>query len=605
MYLAHFGLETEPFKITPNTKFFYSGTQRGEILEALLYAITTGEGIIKVVGEVGSGKTMICRMLDTQLPKSVVSIHILNPSMGRDEILNTLATELGVSLDKDQQSHSIIRVLQENLIQRYSDGQQVIVFIDEAQAMPIETLEEVRLLSNLETDTHKLLQIVMLGQPELDEQLADPAVRQLRERITYSFFLAPFAQEAVREYIALRLKIAGYRGPDPFSDGAIKLISKYSHGIIRRINILADKSLLAAYASGSHTVSRKEIRSAIQDSQIKADKVGRTRVLRRYLYASSVAAALLVGVFVADWLQPGMRNSLSDPAAESVVQTMPDLSESDQSAERVGSRPEEVEGPDPQSIETSDLIDRSLGASTELAAQEIVQEEMDGLLGAVQQVNELASASIDSPEGESLGVIESFQSDEAAELNLNPGAESVAELDEAASLEGNDSGLIQIVEWESLQNEAEPDIPVQGQITPSMAELVAQAETQPMTDEEAFAMAMPVPPTAPLLERRRAATAAWLRATPRDYWTLQIVTAQNLDEGRRLLEWVNLELGTDELFVYYTGRPLANKYAVSYGSFASASEANMALAQISDEARRYGAYPRLVNSISSLNQEFQ
>lgn len=266
MYLEHFGLNTRPFRITPNTEFFYPGCRRGEILDALIYAVISGEGIVKVVGEVGSGKTMLCRVLETRLPDNVDSIHVLNPSLGRDEMLHTIAEELGIAVPADERAGNIIRLLRERLIAAYAAGRQVVLFIDEAQAVPLDTLEEVRLLSNLETDTHKLLQIVLLGQPELDQNLALPRTRQIRERITHGFNLPPMNREVVREYVMFRMRTAGYRGPDPFSDEAIKMIATASRGVTRLINILADKALLAAFAADTHSVGKAHVSAAIRDS---------------------------------------------------------------------------------------------------------------------------------------------------------------------------------------------------------------------------------------------------------------------------------------------------------------------------------------------------
>ncbi|OQY75212.1 MAG: hypothetical protein B6D47_01670, partial [Rhodocyclaceae bacterium UTPRO2] len=233
MYLEHFGLSEAPFRITPHTDFFFEGANRGATLEALLYAITHDEGIVKVSGEVGSGKTMLCRVLIERLPKNVETIHLANPSLSRDEILFTLADELQVNLATNRVS-AVMRALQEHLIDLYAQGRQVVVLIDEAHAMPAETLEEIRLLSNLESNRHKLLQIVLFGQPELNEVLGRTEMRQLKERITHNFTLEPLVRSDVAQYIGFRMRAAGYRGPDVFSPAALKLISAASLGRTRR-----------------------------------------------------------------------------------------------------------------------------------------------------------------------------------------------------------------------------------------------------------------------------------------------------------------------------------------------------------------------------------
>ncbi len=179
MYLEHFGLNEAPFRITPHTEFFFAGGNRGATLEALIYAITHDEGIVKVSGEVGSGKTMLCRMLMERLPEHVDTIYLANPTLSRDEILYAIVDELGLEVAQER-STAVIRALLQHLIGLYAEGRHVVLLIDEAHAMPPETLEQIRLLSNLETQRHKLLQIVLFGQPELNEILGRHACASSR-----------------------------------------------------------------------------------------------------------------------------------------------------------------------------------------------------------------------------------------------------------------------------------------------------------------------------------------------------------------------------------------------------------------------------------------
>ncbi len=293
MYLTHFGLNEAPFRITPHTEFFFSGANRGATLEALLYAITHDEGIVKVTGEVGSGKTMLCRVLVERLPKNVETIYLANPSLSRDEILHVLAADLQIE-SRGERVTIMLRALQERLIKLYAAGRRVVVLIDEAHAMPIETLEEVRLLSNLESNRHKLLQIVLFGQPELDEHLAAPNMRQLKERITHSFRLEPLVRSDVESYIDFRMRAAGYRGPNVFAPAAMKMIARVSEGLTRRINILADKSLLAAFADSTHQVGAKHARAAVRDSEFDGRRWGAPNAW--WLVGAGLAAGLLAGV---------------------------------------------------------------------------------------------------------------------------------------------------------------------------------------------------------------------------------------------------------------------------------------------------------------------
>ncbi|WP_301103199.1 AAA family ATPase [Propionivibrio sp.] len=266
MYLDHFGLREAPFRITPHTEFFFAGANRGATLEALIYAITNDEGIVKVSGEVGSGKTMLCRMLLEKLPDNVETVYLANPSLLRDEILHAIAEELHAPLPEGR-SHQLLRALQDRLIEIYAAGRQVVVMIDEAHAMPAETLEEIRLLSNLESNRHKLLHIVLFGQPELDAHLRKTNMRQLKERITHNFALEPLHRNDIASYLMFRIRAAGYHGPDLFTEGAIQRISKASEGLTRRINILADKALLSAFAENRHLIDARQVKAAINDAQ--------------------------------------------------------------------------------------------------------------------------------------------------------------------------------------------------------------------------------------------------------------------------------------------------------------------------------------------------
>lgn len=267
MYYEHFGLSQPPFKITPNTDFFFGGGNRGPILEALIYAISQGEGIVKVTGEVGSGKTMLCSMLQTRLSEQVETIYLANPSVSPDEILHAIAFELQLEIPRDSSRLAVMHAIQDYLLKRHAEGRRVVLFVEESQGMPIATLEEIRLLSNLETKSDKLLQIVLFGQPELDENLQQNQIRQLKERITHSFRLEPLTAAETREYLMFRLRTAGYRGPDLFTDAIVREIARISGGLTRRINLIADKALLAAFAENTHTLRQKHIDAAVRDSE--------------------------------------------------------------------------------------------------------------------------------------------------------------------------------------------------------------------------------------------------------------------------------------------------------------------------------------------------
>ena len=295
MYLEHFGLAQAPFKITPHTEFFFSGANRGATLDALIYAIRAGEGLVKVTGEVGAGKTMLCRVLIEKLPANVETIYLAIPSLTRDEILQAIAADLKLKT-KTLNTAGVLEKIQANLIKLHGQGRQVVVLIDEAHAMPLETLEELRLLSNLETNRDKLLQIVLFGQPELDQHLAKPHMRQVKERITHSFFLRPMPKKDIGDYLNFRLRAAGYHGPDVFTERCISMITSVSEGLTRRINILADKTLLAAYADGTYTVEPRHVTAAIEDSDFSRPRWW-SRALAWVLGGSVAVAALAFSVW--------------------------------------------------------------------------------------------------------------------------------------------------------------------------------------------------------------------------------------------------------------------------------------------------------------------
>ncbi len=326
MYYAHFGLKEPPFKITPNTDVFYTGGNRGAVLDALIYAINSGEGIVKVVGEVGSGKTMLCRMLQTMLPAKVESIFLANPSVAPEDVLHAIAFELQLKLPKNADRLKVMQVLQAHLLARHAAGKQVVIFVEEAQGMPLATLEEIRLLSNLETKHDKLLQIVLFGQPELDENLNQINIRQLRERITHSFNLSPLQTKEIGEYLIFRLRAAGYFGPHLFTKNAISKIAASAEGLVRRINILADKSLLAAFAENEYQVTPKHVQAAIGDSEfgVEASKK-QAKKSQMLMLGALLALGLALGYGMSLWTQKSAKLAQTNLTKQTSVVVKPTL----------------------------------------------------------------------------------------------------------------------------------------------------------------------------------------------------------------------------------------------------------------------------------------
>ncbi|HYN54931.1 MAG TPA: AAA family ATPase [Methylotenera sp.] len=355
MYYPHFGLKEPPFKITPNTDFFFSGGNRGAILDALVYAITNGEGIIKVVGEVGSGKTMLCRMLQTILPEKIESIYLANPSVAPEDVLHAIAFELQLKLPKNADRLKVMQELQAHLLNRHAEGRQVVIFVEEAQGMPLATLEEIRLLSNLETKQDKLLQIVLFGQPELDVNLNQTHIRQLRERITHSFHLGPLQTKDVGEYLIFRLRAAGYFGPHLFTDAAIKKLSSAAEGLVRRVNVLADKCLLAAFADNVHQVTPKHVKAAIQDSEFGA----RPTNYKQYFLLAIVLVGLLSLALTYSWWRAQHQLGIAHNIEENKVNLSKQVSD-------VTKKP-----PDTRQVSTTVKIPLSAKSITIAAAQPV------------------------------------------------------------------------------------------------------------------------------------------------------------------------------------------------------------------------------------------
>ncbi|RKZ34501.1 MAG: general secretion pathway protein [Gammaproteobacteria bacterium] len=584
MYFEHFGLNIHPFKITPDPRLFFSGGRRGEILEALVYAITAGEGIIKVVGEVGSGKTMLCRMLEERLPDIVEIVYLANPSLSPEDILYAIALEMDIPVDNGAHRAQIMHALQQHLLAKHAEGRHVVVFVEEAQSMPLDTLEEVRLLSNLETQRDKLLQIVLFGQPELNANLANPGIRQLRERITHGFHLAPLDHNEIREYIRFRLQTAGYRGPDVFSASANRLLAKASEGLIRRVNILADKSLLAGFAGNTHTVRPRHVKAAIDDSEFSFTTSARSWGVPK----GAMAAGVLVVAGAVAWasLSPGplvtanpapIAAAISKPAAPEATTPTPVSEAVAQVAQA------------PESVKPAPRVDVAMKNEPETQAAT--------LEAVVMQT--VAAETVEAPPPEP----------QATPETLNAIAVAKAVESEAVQPES--------VQAETLQS------PAIGQAAPEPA-VVAMTLTQPRTLPEPQADAVeemvslaPVAPVssqfeAPpltavvesvsadtLLRDRMQAARSWIANVDQKNFSVQLLLT---DMGQRenleyfLRKWSEIgDIGS--VYVYRTTINGRIWYGVLYGEFAGLAPAREALEQLPEEIRRNGPFIRNIRDI--------
>lgn len=271
MYLAHYAFESMPFALTPNTAFYVDLTTHQHAMEVLTTALGLGEGFIKVTGEVGTGKTLLCRKLLQEAPVDWVFAYVPDPHLTPNQLRWALALELGLKQSGNIDELQLVHLLQRWLLQLAQQGKRVILLIDEAQALPDETLEALRLLSNLESEQHKLVQVVLFAQPELDRKLAHYRFRQLRQRISFSCQLGSLDRAQVQNYVEERLQRAGWGAgvaePPLFSRSALVVMSLFSRGIPRLINILAHKSLLLGYGAGLRQIGCRQVLLAAWDTE--------------------------------------------------------------------------------------------------------------------------------------------------------------------------------------------------------------------------------------------------------------------------------------------------------------------------------------------------
>lgn len=297
MYLQHFGLQEFPFRLTPDTSYFYCHRSQAEAIDVLLIALAAGEGFLKITGEVGTGKTMLCRKLLGILDgKPCVTAYIPDPFLSPIELRLAIASELGIDLKKAGGQHQLMHQITLKLIALRKQGNSVVLLIDEAQSMPIETLETLRLITNLETEKDKLIQIVLFGQPELDELLNQKEIRQLKQRISFSYRLAPMDMHSIRQYIQHRLGVAGCHRDSVFSRSGLALITKASRGIPRLVNVLSHKALIMAYGQGKTRVSKRQILAAIRDTEDTQTFMPTSYWRISALIGLAFAAALLVAM---------------------------------------------------------------------------------------------------------------------------------------------------------------------------------------------------------------------------------------------------------------------------------------------------------------------
>ena len=325
MYLKHFGLQTKPFLVTPETEAFFKGGSRKNLLESIEYVLENEEGIIKVVGEVGSGKTTVCRYLLKSLPAKFKPIYIADPTLTREQMLFAVADGLGVEFNRSQPEAMVV-ALQKRLTKYYEEGRKIVLMVDEAHAMPEETLDQIRLLSQIEAGGNRIMQVMLLGPQELDHNLALPELRAVRDRIVHAFRIKRLTLGDISEYLSFKMDAAGYEGPTVFTQNAVRLIGRLSNGLPRRINVVADKSLLSASLDQRFEVRSRDIASAAREIKLERTVTqGDTWLIRvgSFFSGATVGILLLMLALNRGWVSVKAPEAPIDPQAADSTQTVP------------------------------------------------------------------------------------------------------------------------------------------------------------------------------------------------------------------------------------------------------------------------------------------
>jgi MSHA biogenesis protein MshM len=290
MYAAHFGLRELPFGITPDTSFYFGSARSQEALNTLLVAARGGEGFIKITGEVGTGKTLLCRKFMAMLGEGFVTAYIPNPYLEPRTLMLALADELEIVLDRDVDQHQLLKAINLRLLELAGQDLRVVLCLDEAQAIPVESLEALRLLTNLETEKRKLLQIVLFGQPELNRKLELDSIRQLAQRITFHYHLGALSRDDLEYYVAHRLRVAGFGGARLFTRAAIRALYRASGGVPRLVNIMAHKAMMLSYGQGKQQVGGNHVATAARDT------IGVQRIIWPWLAGGAAVFAAGAGL---------------------------------------------------------------------------------------------------------------------------------------------------------------------------------------------------------------------------------------------------------------------------------------------------------------------
>lgn len=580
MYLDYFSLERHPFRITPDTSLFYSGGNqgRGVVLEAMLFAVENGEGILKVVGEVGSGKTMLCRMLEERLPDSTEVVYLANPNLSPEEILYAVAFELKLPVRRDTSKLLVMQQLQNHLLKQHAANKRVLVIIEEAQGMPVETLEEIRLFSNLETHRDKLMQIVLFGQPELDKNLSEKHIRQLRERITHSFYLNPLNTKETGEYIRFRISAAGSPCPQLLTTGAEWLISKAAGGLTRRVNILADKSLLAAYADNvigddgkieadmAPVVTWRHVYAAIRDSDYSVSLFEPFYSPLRLISASMLVAVAMMTFL----LWPRSTGIASQLPLQDFAPVLQEIAVEQLDAE----------------VDEAQLIPPSYENSPSLPVQEVIFLDEESIVATTSQESVIADVAeledgIDA--AESLG---EEQLTELAEIDNSDFESPLVEFNSSlAGIEVSPSTESQQIAAVNIYTEEADTFAAEySTVTPIDSNSEASANNYSRRS---------------LTQERVLASIPWLRDSDKSGYTIQFISGatDKLKTAEDFLEELGKSGLVSDSYVCMSTAGNSSYWTIKYGNFAGLSEANNFMGQLPVNILDYKPFVQNMSSV--------
>jgi type II secretory pathway predicted ATPase ExeA/septal ring-binding cell division protein DamX len=523
-------------------------------------------------------------------------VYLANPSLSPEDTLHAIALEMKLDVDPEANRLQVMHVLQERLLEKHANNRQVVIFVEEAQSMPIATLEEIRLLSNLETNRDKLLQIVLFGQPELDDNLGQPEIRQLNERITHSFYLQAFTPEQMREYVNFRMRAVGYRGPDIFRGGAYRRMAKASEGLTRRINILADKALLAAFAEDTFDVGKRHVKIAINDSQF-------VRHRRWGLAEISLISGLTLIVAALAWtflqrsdalggrwqklLTGGVSQEMSQPAAapaetESAVALVP------------ASPPVEPNPPAAGSADSARATSPGAPAATAAAAAPVAKDASDeGSRPAM-----VASAVPVVEGGSRLLLSDTLSKPPAAdsrEAAPEPAVESPAPAGAEAANGDSEQPAATVVA-------AIDTSPIEDAAPARSAAVDPPAESAPADSAPSDKVMTRGDGLGPLTEARLAATRTWLQSADDRHFSIQLLLTDfaRRDNLEKFLREREAAGEVDDYYVFETRIRSSIWYGVLYKEYSSFGAAKAALDELPEEFRYHQPFIRNVRDIATL-----